>query len=301
MTSPMPSRISARREQTRQASLIHGGTWRMCLAALGVHLSRVPIPTRTLREHVYRTIYGKKYSPLAEHELDRPLADFRSVNELFTRGVRPELRPIAMLPHSLLAPCDGRVQEIGELTPHTTFTVKDIEYSASSLLPGFNTEPFRGGCFAVIFLSPADCHRVFAPAASELLEIAHVPGGRLLVHPPYQRREFPVFTLNERIVMRMRSEFGEYILVMVAGWGVGHITFPLGVSWRFSRRKVTRRQWSSPLPLDAGQWIATFELGSTVILLAEREAALRPLLAANDQVIYGQPAFASTVPSERSS
>ena len=271
----------------------------MCLAALGVQLSRVPIPTRTLRERVYRTIYGRKYAPLAEHELDRPLAEFRSVNELFTRGIRPELRPIAARPHTLLAPCDGRVQEIGELTPRTTFTVKDIEYSAASLLPGFDTAPFRGGRFAVIFLSPADCHRVFAPASSELLEVAHVPGGRLLVHPPYQRREFPVFTLNERVVMRMRSAFGEYMLVMVAGWGVGHITFPLEVSLKASRRRLTRQKWSAPPSVAAGQWIATFELGSTVLLLAERNAALRPLLAANDKVVYGQPAFESAVSREQ--
>src|SRR5947207_869669 len=84
---------SARLEQFRQARRIHGGTLNMCAASLGVKLSRVPIPSRWLRERVYRTLYGKKYKLLNESELDRPLAEYRSLNALFTRGVRPECRP----------------------------------------------------------------------------------------------------------------------------------------------------------------------------------------------------------------
>jgi phosphatidylserine decarboxylase len=282
---------SARLEQFRQARRIHGGTLNMCAASLGVKLSRVPIPSRWLRERVYRTLYGKKYKSLNESELERPLAEFRSINALFTRGVRPECRPIPESQTQLLCPCDSTIQDVGQLREDRLLTVKGIDYTLESLLPDMHTEPFRNGAFAIFFLSPADCHRVFAPAAGAIHAIAHVPGRRLLVHPPYQRKEFPVFTLNERVILSLTTTVGACVLVMVAGWGVGNITHPFPTPLTFSRRKITSHEFAIPRPIERGEWIATFELGSTVILITEGTADIVSLLACDEQVIYGQPAF----------
>jgi phosphatidylserine decarboxylase len=281
----------ARLEQFRQSRRIHGGTLKLCAASLGVKLSRIPIPSRWLRERVYRTVYGTKYRSLNEAELDRPLSEFRSLNELFTRGVRPECRPIAGGDAPWLCPCDGMVQDVGRLQENTLLTVKGAEYSLESLLPDMNTDRFRNGAFGIFFLSPADCHRVFAPADGEISEIRHVPGRRLLVHPPYQRREFPVFKLNERVIIRMTTNFGECALVLVAGWGVGHITYPFGPRIKVSRRRITRHVVSPPRRVERGEWIATFELGSTVILITEPHTAIASAVAQNEKVVYGQPAF----------
>ncbi len=154
-----------------------------------------------------------------------------------------------------------------------------------------NTERFHNGAFTIFFLSPADCHRIFAPDHGAICEIAHVPGRRLLVHPPYQRQEFPVFTLNERVILRLKTTVGECILVMVAGWGVGNITYPFNVPFKVHKRRITRFEFAIPHPVARGEWIATFELGSTVILITEPTDGVMPLLARDEQVIYGQPAF----------
>ncbi|MFM7073651.1 MAG: archaetidylserine decarboxylase [Planctomycetota bacterium] len=294
---------AVRREESRQARQIHGGAWGYFLASLGVRLSRVPIPSRSLRERVFRTVYGRKYLALDETELDRPLSDFRSFNELFTRGVRAECRPIERLGDRLVCPCDGIVQDIGALRGDTLLTVKNIAYPIDALFPGMDNSALIGGQFAILFLSPADCHRVFAPDAGVIRAIAHIPGRRLLVHPPYQRPEFPVFTLNERLVIRVSTERGEYALAMVAGWGVGHITHPPGTltSWthaRLSHHKVTRADNPSDGQVERGQWIATFELGSTVVLVAARSMNATPLVAAGQRVAYGQPIFDTDPPHE---
>ncbi|MBS0265952.1 MAG: phosphatidylserine decarboxylase [Planctomycetes bacterium] len=260
-------------------------------AALGVRLSRLPIPSRRLRERIYRLVYGQKYRGLNETELDRPLADFRSLNELFTRGVRPECRPIDSDENQWLCPCDSTVQDVGQLLEQTLLTVKGIEYSLESLLPGEDVRPFHNGNFAIFFLSPADCHRVFAPAAGEIYQVRHVPGRRLLVHPPYQRAEYPVFTLNERVIVRMRTPHGECAVVLVAGWGVGHITHPFSIPLQRSSRKVTGCELSPPLSVSSGDWIATFELGSTVLLITEPQAGLKPVISRDTSVHYGEPAF----------
>jgi phosphatidylserine decarboxylase len=283
--------VNTRLEQIRQARRIHGGTINLCAASLGVKLSRIPIPSRWLRERVYRAVYGKKYKSLNEGELDRPLAEFRSLNDLFTRGVRAGCRPIPDTDTQLLCPCDGTIQEIGRLQETTLLTVKGIDYSLESLLPETDAARFRNGAFAIFFLSPADCHRVYAPGAGALHEIRHVPGRRLPVHPPYQRREFPVFTLNERVILSLTTSVGRCILVMVAGWGVGNITHPFDTPLRISRRRITRHEFTPPRRTDRGEWIATFELGSTVILIVEANEPIVPALSREDRVLYGQPAF----------
>jgi phosphatidylserine decarboxylase len=283
--------LKTRIEQFRQALSIHGGLVGLCAATLAVKLSRVPIPSKRLRLRLYRTIYGKKYSTLNEAELERPLADYRSFNALFTRGVRPEFRPIPQSDEDWLCPCDGRVQDLGTLQKDKILTVKGVEYTLASLLAGVNPEPFHNGHFAIVFLSPADCHRIFSPRDGGVEEILHVPGSRLLVHPPYQRKEFPVYCLNERVILRMRTRLGACALVLVAGWGVGNITLPLDRQFRPGRRRLKRKAYDPLRTVRRGDWVATFELGSTAILITETSDRLSPCVGRDDKVKYGQPLF----------
>jgi phosphatidylserine decarboxylase len=281
-------------EQMRQACQIHGGTFNMLGAAIGVRLSRVPIPTAALRRKVFQMIYGGKYGALNEAELEQPLEDFKSINELFTRGVRPELRPVPSRQDQFLSPVDGKVQDIGKIQDDTVMTIKGVRYTLDSLCPEIKTFPFRDGHFAILFLSPRDCHRVFTPAAGTLEKMVHVPGNRLLVHPPYQTPEFPVFSLNERLVMELDTSLGKCLLIMVAGWGVGHITHPFRVSPRFSPRRVSSTKLEPPRAMDRAEWIATFELGSTVILITEKDSAAQALCCPDQSVRFGEPLFDTT-------
>jgi len=265
--------MRVRWEQFQQARRIHGGIPGLLTAWLGVQLSRVPIPTRTLRRKVYTTVYGGRYPALDEAELEKPVEEYRSLNELFTRGVREEQRPVSNRPDVLLSPVDGTIQETGTIENDFVLRVKGIPYSLESLCPETDVLSFRGGKFAALFLSPRDCHRVFSPATAELTRLVHVPGRRLLVHPPYQRAEFPVFVLNERLVMELRTDHGRVLAVLVAGWGVGCLTHPFATPLRVSSRQVTACDVLPAVKLSRGEWMATFELGSTVILLMERGTA----------------------------
>jgi phosphatidylserine decarboxylase len=287
-----PSPRAVRREQRRQAWAIHGGLVGLGVAALGVHLARLPLPTRRLRTRLFRTVFGTKYPPgLNEAEMDRPIADFPTLNALFTRGVRPECRPIPAGTPQFLSPCDGTVQDVGRVEAGRILTLKRIEYTLESLFPGTDTAAFEGGHFAVVFLSPIDCHRVFAPQDGELHAATHVPGARLLVHPPFQRAEFPVYTLNERVTFRFTTPLGPCALAMVAGWGVGNITLPAAPDFRPRGRRLTTKTWGPPLPVRRGDWVATFELGSTVVLVVPPAAGVAPLVSPNDKVRYGEPLF----------
>ena len=283
--------LKTRMEQFRQALSIHGGVVRLGLAALAVRLSRVRIPSRRLRLRVYRAIFGKRYAALDEGEADRPLWAYPSFNALFTRGLRPGARPIPPAAGQFLCPCDGRVQDVGTITGGEIITVKGIAYTLRSLLAGGDWKAFDGGQFAIVFLSPTDCHRIFSPQDGAVEEITHVPGYRLLVHPPFQRNEFPVFSLNERVILRLRTRLGPCALVLVAGWGVGHITFPHDRGFQPRPRGLTRKAYDPPVRVERGEWIATFELGSTAILITGPAAGVTTLVGRDEKVKYGQPLF----------
>jgi phosphatidylserine decarboxylase len=232
------------------------------------------------------------YHPgLDEMEAERPLGDYHSFNAVFTRGVKPASRPLSANKADWLSPCDGTVQDVGRVDGGKIITVKGIEYSLSSLLAGADVGPYEGGQFAIIFLSPIDCHRVFSPIDGQLGEMVHVPGARLLVHPPFQRPEYPVYTLNERVIFRISSNTGSCLVVMVAGWGVGNVTSPLALDFRPASRSVESHQWEPPRPVERGEWIATFELGSSVVLLTSASPEVTPLVSPNEKVRYGQPVF----------
>jgi phosphatidylserine decarboxylase len=289
----MSSRTSAiKREQFLQAKRIHGGWWKFCVALLGIKLARLRIPTRRLRLSLYRSVFGKKYPPgLDEHEAEKPLWDYPSLNALFTRGIKPECRPIPSGTAQFLCPCDGTVQEVGRIEQGKILTLKGIEYTLESMLPQVDTRPFEGGHYATVFLSPIDCHRLFSPHDGYLEEAIHVPGFRLLVHPPYQRAEYPVYALNERMILRFSTSLGPCLLVMVAGWGVGNITLPLAPEFRPRARATARKTWSPAVPVRRGQWVATFELGSTAVLLTPPADGVRLQVSSNEKIKYGQPVF----------
>lgn len=282
-----------RREQFQQARHLHGGLWPMMIASLGIRLARLPIPSARLRTALFRRVFGKKYPPgINEQEADRPLGAYRSLNALFTRGIRPEFRPIPATTSQFLCPCDGTIQDLGRLESNTLLTLKGISYTLNSLLPRVETSVFENGHYAIIFLSPIDCHRVFSPQDGSLEEAIHVPGYRLPVHPPCHRPEFPTYTLNERMILRFTTSLGPCLVVMIAGWGVGNITLPTAPNFRPHRGEITGSAWPASLPCERGKWIATFELGSTAVLITPPSPSLVPLVAQNEKVKYGQPLFA---------
>jgi phosphatidylserine decarboxylase len=282
--------MSIKLEQFRQAHSIHGGLLGLSLAKLAVKLSRLSIPSAQLRLRLFRDVYAKRYPPgLNAEEAEKPLEAYRSLNAVFTRGLKPQCRPIGAGGRETVSPCDGAVQDVGRVERGRLYTVKGIEYSLGSLLPNIDTEPYLGGQFTIIFLSPIDCHRVFCPQDACLREVVHVPGARLLVHPPFQRPEYPVYTLNERMIFLLASELGSCALVMVAGWGVGNITLPFAADFRPRSKRIESLSLGSPHFVKRGDWIATFELGSSVVLLTSASLGATPLVRPHEKVQYGQP------------
>jgi len=215
-----------------------------------------------------------------------PPGGYQTFDEFFTRALVPGARPIAGGPETLVSPADGRVESCGPIESGSTFRVKGRSYSVDELLgePGAR---FDGGCFAIVYLSPRDYHRVHAPVAGPVHTVRHV-GGTLLPVNSFGVAAYPnLFARNERVVFFQGGAGGEVATVMVGAIGVGRISvsFDPSVMTNVGRAPTTLRYPTATAhELERGDELGKFHLGSTAIVLATPEVGAS-LLVRDDQVV----------------
>jgi phosphatidylserine decarboxylase len=54
-------------------------------------------------------------------------------------------------------------------------------------------------------------------------------------------------------------------------------------------KRMESCRWASTHTVKRGDWIATFELGSSVVLITSSSLQSTPLVSPNEKVHYGQP------------
>ena len=109
-----------------------------------------------------------------------PHGGFRSFNDFFHRGIKPELRPVAAPgnPKVIVSANDGTVYNIARnVKKRDQFWIKSQPYSLADMLDGSqHTERFVGGDVFQSFLSGNDFHRFHAPIDGTVREARIVHG-----------------------------------------------------------------------------------------------------------------------------
>jgi phosphatidylserine decarboxylase len=206
----------------------------------------------------------------AEHKLE----DYRTLNEFFTRRLKPGSRTIDLEAGSLVSPVDGRITACGSIQDGLLLQIKGQDYTLEELLNGSpRVAQYRHGYYWVLYLSPTDYHRIHSPCDGDVVETEHVPGKVYPVNEfglTFMRR---VLSRNERLVTYIRHEAGELAVVKVGALNVSSI----------------RYVEPQPKVLIRGEELAYFEFGSTVVLLTE-DGTLDPRtdLQTGDTVRMGQ-------------
>jgi phosphatidylserine decarboxylase len=190
---------------------------------------------------------------------------YASFDEFFTRPLRDGARPF--VDDALISPADGRLDAHGPVGDDV-IEVKGRCYSASDLLGSEAAAArYRGGQFAVIYLSPRDYHRVHAPVAGRIVEVRSCPGDLFPVNAVSERHIPNFLVRNRRVAIEIESSScGIVTVVMVAAMIVGRITVtgiqgcdvPLGVF-----------RPDPPTPVERGAELSVFHLGSTAVLFTE--------------------------------
>ncbi|WP_221800774.1 archaetidylserine decarboxylase [Oceanobacter mangrovi] len=196
--------------------------------------------------------------------------DFKSFNDFFTRELLPDARPLDNGIDSLLSPVDGAVSQLGDIQRGRIFQAKGQEFSLNELLGGDRqrSEPFVGGKFATLYLSPRDYHRVHMPMAGKLKEMIYVPGSLFSVNQVTAERVPGLFARNERLVCIFETEHGPMAMVLVGAMIVAAIETVWAGRITPAERKIKVVDYRDPQPveLDRGAEMGRFCLGSTVVL-----------------------------------
>ncbi len=210
-------------------------------------------------------------------EADVPEGGFTTFDAFFTRSLRPGARPICVDDGALASPADGRLEDFGPIDRGATFRIKGRLYDVGELLGDTEVAArYEGGWFAIIYLSPRDYHRVHAPVSGRVVATRHVDGTLFPVNAIGLDNIERLFARNERLVVHQLSEtFGDVATVLVGAVGVGRISLAFDETmWTNAGRSHGARTWNDGPHLNRGDELGVFHLGSTVIFLVGREAAI---------------------------
>lgn len=152
-------------------------------------------------------------------EAEKPVGEYGSFNEFFTRRLKPGARPVG---DGLVSPADGRLMLYLGADADTPFPLKG---ATRSLRTVFDEDAPSGSYdIAVIRLAPVDYHRFHFPFDCTTPEpVRIVPGKYHSVNPIALLRYPDVYADNERHILKCRASFGDFYLVDVGAFGVGTI------------------------------------------------------------------------------
>ncbi len=223
--------------------------------------SAVPAPLSRIAASLYCQAYGVDLG-----EAEGGGGPYPSFDDFFTRRLKPGLRPIADAP--IVSPADGRLEQLGPVEAGARIVVKGSPYQVGELIgDDAAAARYTGGQFAVVYLSPANYHRVHAPAQGRVSLVRSMGGDLFPVNSIGERHVPNLFVRNQRVAIVIDSkDLGLVTVVMVGAMIVGRITVAaLG-------GKVTA-PGTYPLPdgpvVERGDEIGIFHLGSTAVLFVE--------------------------------
>jgi phosphatidylserine decarboxylase len=193
-------------------------------------------------------------------EAEKDISEYRSLNDFFTRRLKPGRRPVDGSPDALVSPVDAVVTGCGPIQDGMMLQIKGQDYTIEELLHGSpRIAQYRRGFFWVLYLSPTDYHRIHVPCEGEIVESEHIPGKVYPVNEFGLTSMRRVLSRNERLVTYIRNEVGEVAVVKVGALNVSSIKY------------VEPR----PVRPNRGDELAYFEFGSTIVLLTE-DGTFRP-------------------------
>jgi phosphatidylserine decarboxylase len=250
--------------------------------------ARLPLPAGVCRVAVsaYTRWFGVDLADVDPALLDN---GFPSFDAFFTRTLRDGARVVDKSPDVLVAPSDGRLREVAEVEAQGVVVAKGHAYAIGELLGDAElAQRFVGGLQLVVYLHPRDCHRVHVPVSGVVRRITAIPGRLLPVNDASVAREPRLFAVNERLVFVLDTDFGTVAVVMVAAFGVGHMSCAFHSVAPHPAREVTISLDPPPF-LAKGEELGVFHLGSTVVLLTEPGFELLEGLGTDTRVTFGQP------------
>lgn len=207
-------------------------------------------------------------------EAAQPLDQYASLMQFFTRALKPGARSCDPDPAAIVAPVDGRIVACGYARDGELVLVKGHPATLADVF-GPLDDTFRGGAFIGIYLSPADCHRLYTPCAGRVMRTWSMGSTLRPVYPAALQRRPDTPVRNQRIITELAHPQGRMLFAAIGALNVGRIVLA----------HTGARAWQ----YEKGDEFGRFEFGSMVLLLfACDTAALRTDLTGGAVVRIGE-------------
>ncbi|MGL1900489.1 MAG: archaetidylserine decarboxylase [Fibrobacterales bacterium] len=230
-----------------------------------------------LFSQIFRDVFVNMYSiDMSEAELAQN--EYPSVQKLFIRRLKEGARSIGS--DEIVSPVDGKLSQFGSIIQPNLELIqaKGKTYSLEKLIGSKEVaQSFENGVWATIYLAPFNYHRIHSPVSGSIIETTYIPGNLWPVNDMSIARVPELFCVNERVITTIKGENGGTCLVVKVGaTNVGRISLSytdLIISNSLSPlapQKAVHWQPSEPITIAKGDELGIFELGSTVVVVADK-------------------------------
>lgn len=229
------------------------------------------------------------FTDLDLSEAQTPARGYRSLREVFTRRLKPGMRPIDPTPGTLVSPCDAIVGAHGPVTRGMALQAKGMDYRIAELFgDATRAAPYLNGSYLTLRLTSSMYHRFHAPTDLRIERVTHIAGDTWNVNPIALKRVERLFCRNVRAAVECTLPDGTPIaLIPVAAI--------LVASLRLHALDLTLRpDHPGPHRFDVGhghgrgEEMGWFEQGSTIIVFLPPGVKLSGSLQVGDRVRMGE-------------
>jgi len=201
---------------------------------------------------------------------------YKSLNALFTRKLKKD-RTYSLDADDFISPCDSLVSACGKLQKDYALQIKGMRYSSDELLGEHFSDDEKSsvydGDFINFYLSPKDYHRYHIPTNLKVLKAVHIPGKLYPVNNPSLKKRLNLFIENERVVLMCENSSGKKFFIVLVGAlnvGVMQVSFESAIKTNASATSPSVYEYKD-LYLNKGDDFGCFEMGSTIVILAQKD------------------------------
>ncbi len=215
---------------------------------------------------------------------------YATFNEFFIRKLTPQSRPIAEDANAIISPADGTIAQIGHANKNQLLQAKQFYFSLETLFGNDKKTAsyFEDGAFTTIYLAPHNYHRVHMPINGRLERTIYVPGKLFSVNRATTDHIPNLYARNERFIAVFNTDVGKMAVVFVGAMIVGSIQ-PSWMNQPVRGKQIASIHFTNPIPFQKGDELGYFNLGSTVILLFEKnKTEWQPTLQPNSPINFGE-------------
>jgi len=220
---------------------------------------------------------------------------YTSLQNLFTRKFKLQ-RSYSKNKKDIISPTDSKITQYGTINNDIILQVKGLFYKASKFITEQadieKRKKIKDGQFINFYLSPKDYHHFHAPCDFSIHKIIHVPGTLFPVKKSSLEKQKNLFIENERVILEcITTQNKVFYFVAIGALNVGKINIfkePKLKTNLPSKKLPLTYNYKTPIKIQKGEDIGCFEMGSSVVLLFEKESIkFKSILEKNLNIKFG--------------